>query len=127
MKLLKCGKYIVSSSYDETIKMWSSFHTDTFLQSKTSARMKDSARGELIYSIIGHNYMVVDMCLSSDDSKIISCSDNSIKVWDFHTYKLLHVLENKDDVWEIGSSANSRCLKLDYDVIDKLTNLINDT
>jgi WD40 repeat protein len=76
---------IVSGSYDNTIKVW------------------DIDTGRLLNTLEGHSYSVNSVAISSDNSKIVSGSgspfrradptDNTIKVWDLNTGRLLNTLE----------------------------------
>jgi WD40 repeat protein len=69
------GKWLVSASYDETIKLWS---VET---------------GACLQTFIGHRGPILSAKFSHDDRLIISVGvDRSLKIWDTQTGKCLHSL-----------------------------------
>ena len=63
-------KWIVSGSDDKTLKIWN------LLDQKCVATLE------------GHSHNVDSVCFDPDLNVIISCSeDETIKVWDWHTFK----------------------------------------
>ncbi len=69
------GQWLVSSSYDETIKLWS---VET---------------GECLQIFLGHRGPIISAKFSHDDRSIISVGvDRSLKIWDIQTGKCLHSL-----------------------------------
>ena len=74
------GQYIVSGSYDNTIKIW------------------NSKTGAFLYTLKGHNSTVESVCYSPDGQYIVSGSrDNMIKVWNSKTGALLHTLQGHSE------------------------------
>ena len=69
----KDGKFIVSGSEDETIKIWS---LDTY---------------ECIITLKGHNNSINSLMISSDCKFIVS-GDENIKIWSFPDGKLIRTL-----------------------------------
>ena len=71
------GKYIVSGSLDNTIKIW------------------DTKTGKCLNTFAGHNNFVNSIITSPDVKYIIvGCDDNKIKVFDFQTGKCINTFEN---------------------------------
>ena len=68
------GKYLISASDDNTIKLW------------------DSATGALLKSINGENGPVDYASLSSDNKKIVSVVRNKLFVWDVSSEELIDTL-----------------------------------
>ena len=84
------GKYIVSASGDNTIKVW------------------DSNKGTLLYTLEGHETTVNSADFSQDGKFIISASwDNTIKIWDSTLGTLIHTLE--------GHETSVNCASFSYD------------
>jgi len=70
------GEYIVSASWDQTIKIW---------------RIQD---GALMRTLIGHTQGLNTVCMTSDGKLIISgASDGTIKIWDFHTGQEIRTID----------------------------------
>jgi WD40 repeat protein len=66
----------IVSGPDNTIKIW------------------DLNTGKLLNTLGGHSYNVTSLAITTDNSKIVSGSDDkTIKVWDLDTGKLLNTLE----------------------------------
>ncbi|MFB0562266.1 MAG: WD40 repeat domain-containing protein [Candidatus Lokiarchaeia archaeon] len=86
------SRYIVSGSYDDTIKLWN-LHT-----------------GELIRTFSGHRDGVFSVCISSDSRYIVSGSeDNTIKLWNLHTGELIRTFTgHKRAVNSVCISSDSR-------------------
>jgi WD40 repeat protein len=69
------GQWLVSSSYDETVKLWS------------------VATGACLQTFIGHRGPILSAKFSHDDRFIISVGvDRSLKIWDIQTGKCLQTL-----------------------------------
>ncbi|WP_310481431.1 NB-ARC domain-containing protein [Chamaesiphon sp. VAR_48_metabat_403] len=69
------GKWLVSASYDETIKIWS------------------VATGECLQTFAGHRGPILNAKFSYDDRFIISVGvDRHLKIWDIQTGECLHSL-----------------------------------
>ncbi|KAJ3007725.1 UNVERIFIED_CONTAM: hypothetical protein HDU68_003381, partial [Siphonaria sp. JEL0065] len=59
------GKFIVSGSYDMTVKIW------------------DTETGECLHTLVGHTLAVTSVAVSSDGRFVVSGSyDKTVKVWD---------------------------------------------
>ena len=70
------GKYIVSGSDDETIKIW------------------DIKTAECLNTLLGHSETVSSVTISPDGKYIVSGSiDKTIKIWDIKTAECLNTLE----------------------------------
>ncbi|GAB1538581.1 hypothetical protein NUACC21_12430 [Scytonema sp. NUACC21] len=64
------GQYVVSGSFDNTIKIW------------------ELATAKEIHTLTGHNHSVYAVALSSDGQYVVSGSDdNTIKIWELATAK----------------------------------------
>lgn len=67
VKFSSNNKYIVSCSYDASVRLW------------------DVESGKEIYTFLGHTMPVNDIDISSDNKFIISASsDNTIKIWEIN-------------------------------------------
>ena len=86
------GKYIVSGSGDNTIKIW------------------DRSSGKLLKTLKGHKSYVHSVAISQDGKYIVSGSgDNTIKIWDRSSGKLLKTLKgHKDSVWSVAISQDGK-------------------
>ena len=70
------GKYIVSGSWDATIKIW------------------DIKTGECLNTLEGHKDSVNSIVISPDGKYIVSASsDNTIKIWDFKTFEYIYTID----------------------------------
>lgn len=66
------GKYIVSGSYDTTIKLW------------------DRKTGRMVRNFLGHTDWVASVAFTPDGKQILSSSaDKSIRLWDQNTGRLI--------------------------------------
>ncbi|MEO8149760.1 MAG: caspase family protein [Bacteroidia bacterium] len=86
------GKYIVTSSFDETAKIWS---TET---------------GQLLLDLKGQTSIVNSASFSPDGKKIVTSSDdNTSKIWDAENGKMLLELKgHTDDVNSANFSADGK-------------------
>lgn len=87
-----CGKYIVSGSFDNTIKVW---HFRT---------------GECIRTLVGHIDDVNNVLFSG--KQIISCADDdTIRIWDFNTGKCMKTLSgHREIIWDLAVTPCGRYL-----------------
>jgi WD40 repeat protein len=101
------GSYIVSASYDQTLKVW------------------DAATGAVRFTLMGHTGTVRDCAVSGDGSYIVSASDDhTLKVWDAGTGAERLTLKGHID-WVSGcaTSVNGRfIISASYDQTLKVWN-----
>ena len=70
IKLTSDSKYLVSASYDNTIKIW------------------DFYKGNLIRTLRGHSSWIISVAITPNDDRIVSSDlDGMIKIWDFNNGK----------------------------------------
>ena len=111
------GQWIVSGSWDETLKVWDAAtgqevrtmrgHAGRIRSVALSADGKrmvsgsddrtlegwDTASAQEIYTLTGHTKVVSSVALSVDGKRIVSASeDNTLKIWDAATGKEWHTL-----------------------------------
>lgn len=80
IKLTSDGQYLVSASYDNTVKIW------------------DFYQGDLIRTLRGHSSWIISVSLTPDDDKIISSDlDGTIKIWEFKTGKELYTIKTYEE------------------------------
>ncbi|SCX99462.1 WD40 repeat [Nonlabens sp. Hel1_33_55] len=116
------GKYIVTTSFDETARVWetsSSKLLHTFVghsanlldaefshngkmvvtaSSDNTAKVWETATGKLLLTLKGHSKTVRSATFNPDDSNIVTISaDNTIKVWKTDNGKLLRTLKEHTD------------------------------
>ncbi|CUM67233.1 uncharacterized protein PRCAT00004926001 [Priceomyces carsonii] len=86
------GRRIVSSSFDNSIKIW------------------DGIKGTFIGTLRGHVAPVYQTAWSSDNRLLVSCSkDTTLKVWDIRTRKLTVDLPgHSDEVFAVDWSVDGR-------------------
>jgi WD40 repeat protein len=86
------GKYIVSGSSDNSIKLWS-------VETK-----------ELLYTFEGHSNWVNSVSFSGDGRFIVSgSSDRSVKLWSVEERRLLYTFEgHSDGVYSVSISRDGR-------------------
>lgn len=86
------GRYIVSASFDNSIKLWSG--TD----------------GKFLSTFRGHVASVYQVAWSSDCRLLVSCSkDTTLKVWDVRTRKLsVDLPGHKDEVYTVDWSVDGK-------------------
>ena len=90
------GKWLVSASYDETIKLWS---VET---------------GECLQTFVGHRGPILNVKFSHDNRSIISVGvDRSLKVWDIQTGKCLHSLTEHSGLIYTLDVGNIRSSEMD--------------
>ncbi|CEP23422.1 RSA4 [Cyberlindnera jadinii] len=84
------GRYIVSASFDNSIKLW------------------DGRTGQFIATFRGHVAAVYQTAWSSDCRLLVSCSkDTTLKVWDVRTRKLsIDLPGHKDEVYSVDWSVD---------------------
>ncbi|EGV62022.1 hypothetical protein CANTEDRAFT_131464 [Yamadazyma tenuis ATCC 10573] len=84
------GRYIVSSSFDNSIKIW------------------DGLKGTFIGTLRGHVAPVYQTAWSSDSRLLVSCSkDTTLKVWDVRTRKLsVDLPGHADEVFAVDWSID---------------------
>ena len=74
------GTKIISSSWDNTIKIW------------------DANTGQCLKTLEGHSETIISVAYSPDGTKIISGSvDRTIKIWDANTGACLQILRGHSD------------------------------
>ena len=82
------GKFIVSGSSDNTIKIW------------------DAAKAECILTLQGHTRLVHACAISPDGKFIVSGSfDNTIKIWDVAKAKCIRTLQGHSD-WVLACAIS---------------------
>jgi len=80
IKLTSDGQYLVSASYDNTVKIW------------------DFYKGDLIRTLRGHSSWIISVCLTPKSNKIISSDlDGIIKIWDFKTGKEIYTIRTYEE------------------------------
>lgn len=86
------GRYIASSSFDNSIKIW------------------DGVRGTFVGTLRGHVASVYQTAWSSDNRLLVSCSkDTTLKVWDIRTKKLTVDLPgHSDEVYAVDWSIDGK-------------------
>ncbi|RLV91412.1 Ribosome assembly protein 4 [Spathaspora sp. JA1] len=86
------GRYVVSSSFDNSIKLW------------------DGIRGTFISTLRGHVAPVYQTAWSADNRLLVSCSkDTTLKVWDIRTKKLMVDLPgHSDEVYAVDWSMDGK-------------------
>ncbi|AAS52944.1 AER263Cp [Eremothecium gossypii ATCC 10895] len=86
------GRYIVSASFDNSIKLW------------------DGRDGKFIATFRGHVASVYQVAWSSDCRLLVSCSkDTTLKVWDVKTRKLTVDLPgHNDEVYTVDWSVDGK-------------------
>lgn len=86
------GRYIVSASFDNSIKLW------------------DGRTGVFITTFRGHVAAVYQTAWSSDCRLLVSCSkDTTLKVWDIRTKKLsVDLPGHKDEVFCVDWSVDGK-------------------
>ena len=86
------GRFIVSASFDNSIKLW------------------DSRDGKFISTFRGHVASVYQVAWSSDCRLLVSCSkDTTLKVWDVRTKKLsVDLPGHQDEVYTVDWSVDGK-------------------
>ncbi|ODQ77569.1 hypothetical protein BABINDRAFT_95805 [Babjeviella inositovora NRRL Y-12698] len=86
------GRYIVSASFDNSIKLW------------------DGRDGKFIATFRGHVAPVYQTSWSSDCRLLVSCSkDTTLKVWDVRTKKLsIDLPGHEDEVYAVDWSVDGK-------------------
>ncbi|AMD22536.1 HHL234Cp [Eremothecium sinecaudum] len=86
------GRYIVSASFDNSIKLW------------------DGRDGKFISTFRGHVASVYQVAWSSDCRLLVSCSkDTTLKVWDLRTKKLsVDLPGHRDEVYTVDWSVDGK-------------------
>ncbi|SCV01454.1 LAMI_0G11606g1_1 [Lachancea mirantina] len=86
------GRYIVSASFDNSIKLW------------------DGRNGNFLATFRGHVASVYQVAWSSDCRLLVSCSkDTTLKVWDVKTKKLsVDLPGHKDEVYTVDWSVDGK-------------------
>lgn len=86
------GRYIVSSSFDNSVKLW------------------DGLKGQFIATFRGHVAPVYQTAWSADSRLLVSCSkDTTLKVWDIKTKKLNTDLPgHADEVFAVDWSLDGK-------------------
>ncbi len=101
------GQTLVSSSGDETIKIW------------------NLRTGALLNTLTGDAGMVLSVAVSPDGQTIVSSSwDKTIKIWNLHTGALLRtLLESSKELWSVAISPDSQTLASSSGNIIQIWNL----
>ncbi len=103
-------KWLVSASYDETIKIWS------------------VATGECLQTFIGHRGPIISAKFSHDDRFIISAGvDRSLKIWDVKTGKCLQSLTEHTGLIYTLDVGNMRSAEIDYPKSIAFTGSLDET
>lgn len=86
------GRYVVSSSFDNSIKVW------------------DGLRGTFVGTLRGHVAPVYQTAWSADNRLLVSCSkDTTLKVWDIRTRKLkVDLPGHSDEVYAVDWSTDGK-------------------
>ncbi|SCU92889.1 LAFA_0F13520g1_1 [Lachancea sp. 'fantastica'] len=86
------GRYIVSASFDNSIKLW------------------DGRNGNFVATFRGHVASVYQVAWSSDCRLLVSCSkDTTLKVWDVRTKKLsVDLPGHNDEVYTVDWSVDGK-------------------
>ncbi|SCU77879.1 LANO_0A01508g1_1 [Lachancea nothofagi CBS 11611] len=86
------GRYIVSASFDNSIKLW------------------DGRNGNFVTTFRGHVASVYQVAWSSDCRLLVSCSkDTTLKVWDIRTRKLsVDLPGHNDEVYTVDWSIDGK-------------------
>lgn len=86
------GRYIVSSSFDNSIKIW------------------DGLKGTFIGTLRGHVAPVYQTSWSADNRLLVSCSkDTTLKIWDIRTRKLsVDLPGHTDEVYAVDWSMDGK-------------------
>ncbi|CCK72068.1 Rsa4p KNAG_0I02840 [Huiozyma naganishii CBS 8797] len=86
------GRYIVSASFDNSIKLW------------------DGRDGKFLSTFRGHVASVYQVAWSSDCRLLVSCSkDTTLKVWDVRTRKLsVDLPGHQDEVFTVDWSVDGK-------------------
>lgn len=86
------GRYVVSSSFDNSVKVW------------------DGLKGTFVGTLRGHVAPVYQTAWSADSRLLVSCSkDTTLKVWDIRTRKLNTDLPgHADEVYAVDWSVDGR-------------------
>ena len=126
------GRYALSGSYENTLKLWEvdtgsclrtfDGHTDRVHPVCLSAdgrhalsggqdmmlRLWEVATGNCVRTFEGHKFWVVSVCLSADGRHALSGSvDRTLKLWEVASGKCVRTFEGH------GESVNSVCLSAD--------------
>ncbi len=88
------GQYILSTSYDKTIKLW------------------DASNGVCLKTFYGHSNHVNKAVFNHDLSKIASCSDDkTVIIWDIDSLKILNTLYGHENgVYSVAFSPDGKHL-----------------
>ena len=114
-KISSDSKYIVSSSYDNTLKVW------------------DLRSGRLLTTQTTHKDLILDFDISSDNSKIISSDvDNKVYEWDVFDGKIIHNFDGFSFINNVYYYNNNKEIILFSDngfvyFLDSKTYKINDS
>jgi class 3 adenylate cyclase len=86
------GKYILSGSYDNTLKLW------------------ESATGKEVRTFKGHERSITSIAISGDNELILSGSeDNTLKLWESATGKEVHTFKgHTSTVWSVAFSGDGK-------------------
>ena len=86
------GQYIVSGSYDDTVRLW---------------RVED---GRLVRTMSGHTRDVQTVAVTPDGRYIVSAGDDkTVRVWELSTGECIRVLQGHTDIiWSVAVSADGR-------------------
>ncbi|ETO25624.1 hypothetical protein RFI_11513, partial [Reticulomyxa filosa] len=86
------GQRVVSSSHDQTIRIWN-IASGQQLQTDKTIRLWDVELGKELMRLEGHSGWIWSVCFSSDGKNIASCStDETIRIWDVNSGKEIQQL-----------------------------------
>ncbi|MFW9996008.1 MAG: hypothetical protein ACFFD4_28465 [Candidatus Odinarchaeota archaeon] len=133
----KAGEFLVSSSVDQTVKLWD-LTTDTEIRTLTghvdqvssvalstdgvtiasgaggqdqTVKLWNALTGSLMHTLTDHTSNVTGLTFSSDGKTLASCSlDNTIKIWDVPSARLLQTLTGETSHFCIAFSPDNQTL-----------------
>ncbi len=88
----KDGKYVISGSYDNTVKIW------------------DYDKGTVLKTLSGHTALISSVAISPDGKYVVSGGmDKRIIVWEFKTGQKVHIINaHEGSVWSVDITSDSK-------------------